>query len=555
MAKTHSAGDRLVRAAALAALASSVLAGAPRAARADGYKDDRLGFSVTPPAKWKQLPISTDDRWHAAAWQCPHEYEDLDQATRSRTRQQPRLDVVVIPAAPAPDPQKPDAKPAAPRDPPPWRDVRDYMDKTVQKAGWGGYHFSREEETRFGTAKVMVYEITVDTFAPNAPASPRRVCGWAFYADDAVYGVVGDCLVKYEDKVKPDLEAAARSFRLIARTGTLPGLGPDASAPPPSPEGAAKDAPKERVTDDVLRKRRSDAFDDLLERIKASLPEGWKVRDSENFTAVSHCDDKVTREVLDHAEALRAWLDENFGFVGGGYAGKVVIRICADEAERDSATKSAGWAFRRCEVVTGLERNGWTDAKRAALADGILQIWFRDRNLLLSWGMPQWFASGLSSCVGSAVSDGRRIKDFKATTRENVDMGFLRRAGKLVEPRTFFTLDSESISKEPQVDRQEEAFVRCLLAGGAHANAKYKGVLSDYLKNLVVLVDEVVDPKTTGSADDPKNADEEDARRRTVRALVERPESLKTLIERTFPGWDDGQWRSFNALYVKDLGG
>jgi hypothetical protein len=30
---------------------------------------------------------------------------------------------------------------------------------------------------------------------------------------------------------------------------------------------------------------------------------------------------------------------------------------------------------------------------------------------------------------------------------------------------------------------------------------------------------------------------------------------MKKLMEKTFPGWDDAKWKSFNAAYVKELGG
>src|SRR5438445_32239 len=88
---------RGLRRAALVAAGLSVIATAPRAARADAYKDEKLGYSLVAPSKWKQMPISTDEHWLVAEWQCPREFEDSDSKTNSWTRQQPKLDVVIIP--------------------------------------------------------------------------------------------------------------------------------------------------------------------------------------------------------------------------------------------------------------------------------------------------------------------------------------------------------------------------------------------------------------------------------------------------------------------------
>lgn len=556
-----SATGRGVRAVALAVLGVGVIVAVPRAARADSYKDEKLGYSVSVPSKWKQMPISTDDQWKVAEWQSPREFEDADPKTNSWTRQQPKLDVIIIPNNSADrkgaEVQKDGDKIIVKRDAP-WRDIREYMDKTTQDARWGGYFFSKEEDTKIGGLAVKYYEITVDKFTNTYNNSPRKIYGWAFYGEDAIYGLVGDALVKFEDKVKPDLDAAAKSFKLFTRTGTLPGaeVTPNGTGGDITVKGDPK---KEHLTDDDLKKRRMEAFTQHLAKIKGSLAEGWKIKDSENFTAVTHCDDKFTKEVLDHAEALRAWLDANLGFVGNGYAGKIVLRVCADENERSAMYNSMGYSWDRCEVVTGQDKNGWMDNKLAALNSGIYSIWLRDKNLQLAWSLPPWISAGLSACVSSAVSKGRKITDFKATTWDNVEMANLRRANKLLDARTFFTMDWEAMWKDWENRRQAEAFVRFLLIGSAHTNPKYKNVLADYIKNLVILLDEQNDAAKGGgaAADEPKTEEEEAARQRAQVEAWQKSEqeTLKKLIDKTFPGWDDAQWKSFNTAYAKELGG
>lgn len=553
-----SRGARGLRAVAIALLGFGTVVASPRDARADAYKDEKLGYSLASPSKWKQMPISTDERWLVAEWQHPREFEDADAKTNSWTRHQPKLDVVVIPNSAAEQKgaeiRKEGDKVIVKRQAP-WKDLKEYMDKTTQSSGVGGYFFSKEEEAKIGAYQVTVYEITVDKFTSTWNNSPRKIYGWAFHADDAVYGLVGDSLVKFEDKVKPDLEAAVRSFRLFPRTGTLPG-----AEITPGDDGdviVKKDPSKEHLTDDELKKRRMDAFTQHLAKIKASMQDGWKIKESENFTAVTHCDDKFTKEVLDHAEALRAWLDQTLGYVGNGYAGKIVLRVCADENERSAMWKSMSWSYDRCEVVTGQDKNGWLDNKLSDLNSGIYGIWLRDKNRGLAGRLPAWISSGLSACISSAVSKGRKITDFKATTWDNVEMANLRRANKLLDARTFFTMDWDALWKDWENHRQAEFFVRYLLVGGAQRNAKYKNVLAEYVKNLVMLLDEQDGQRSSGgAADEPKNEEEEAARQRALNDAwkANQQEVLKKLIEKTFAGWDDKQWGSFNMSYWKELG-
>jgi hypothetical protein len=503
------------------------------------------------------MPISTDEQWRVAQWQNPREFVDEDTKTNSWTHHQPKLDVVIIPnsaAAQKGAEVKKEGDKIVVKRQAPWGDLKEYMDKTTRDAGYGGYYFSKEEESKIGTWKVMVYEITVDKFTSNWNASPRRIYGWAFYAEDAIYGLVGDSLVKFEEKVKPELEAAAKSFKIFPRTGTLPG----AEVTPGDDEDGVTVKKDQHLTAEDLKKRRMEAFNRHLSKIKSTLPDGWKVKESENFTAVTHCDDKFTKEVLDHAEALRGWLDTNLGFVGSGYAGKIVLRVCADENERSAMWNSMGWSWDRLEVVTGQDRNGWMDNKMSTLNSGIYGIWLRDKNREFSWSMPPWINSGLNAVVSSAISKGRRITDFKAATWDNVQIAEQRRAGKLVEARTFFTMNWEDMWKNWETHQQAEAFVRFLLIGAGHSNQKYKNVLSDYIKALVIEVDEAKGVRAGAGPEEAPKTEEEEAAQQRARAeewKKEEQQRLKRLMDKAFPGWDDGQWKSFNTCYFKELGG
>jgi len=549
------------RAAALALLGAGLIVASPRDARAEQYKDEKLGFSVTPPAKWKQMPISTDERWLIAEWQSPRTWETGDAKTNSFTSHQPKLDVVIIPFTAA---QQKGAEVQEDKDKivikrqAPWSDLKQYMDKTTQDSHLGGYYFSKEEETKVGDMKVVVYEITMDKFTSGYNNAPRKIYGWAFYGTDAIYGVVGDALVKYEEKVKPDLDAAVKSFKIFTRTGTLPGA---ESTPDEGGDVVVKKDPrKEHLTDDDLKKKRQEAFGQRLAKIKSSLADGWKIKESENFTAVTHCNDKFTSEVLDHAEALRAWLEKTLGFVGSGYAGKIIIRCCADENEREAMYKSLGWSLDPVEIVTGQDKNGWMENKLGSLNTGIYYIWLKDKNRDVAWRLPPWFSTGMDNFVYAARSKGKQIQDFKALSFDKERIATLRRADKLLPARIFFTADyDDPIWRDYNNHEQCEFFVRFLLVGAAQRNSKYKNLLAEYVKNLAIEIDEqkaAAAASAGGPGEEPKNEEEEQAlqRAREEAWKKSRQEFLKKLIDKTFNGWDDKTWDQFNAYYWKEIG-
>ncbi len=543
-----------VRNAAVALLALGVIVAVPRRADAGPYKDDKLGFQLTPPGKWKQLPLAPDEKWVAASFSCDREFEVSDPKTNSFDRHRPQLDVVILPKSETEKKggvtvEETDEGRSITLNRVEYKDFKDYLDKTAQRFGDGGFFFSEEKETKVGGMKVMVYELTFDKLA-NAP---KKRWGWAFFAEDAIYGVTGDALTKFEEKVRPDIEAAFRSFKVIPHSASL-----GAARTGQSGDIVIKDPGKKQTPEEKKKKRESD-FAAYLARLKETLPDGWKIKESKNYIAVTHCDDKFTKETLDHAEALRGWMDESLSFLGEDVPGRAIIRCCADENEYRSMWKTGGYAGLRFELYTYKDREGTVDSRLWDLNRGLFRIWLDNKNDDLRGRLPVWVDYGLRDCITNAISKGKKI-EFKNSGWENERLATTRRAGKLISARDFLTKGAEELRSLEEVRLQAQCFANYLLQGSAQRNPKYKNILSDYLKNFVAMLKEdAAKAEAENDSDDsaePTSEEEENAAfaARANKWKERERQVLDKLIEKTFAGWEDKDWDSFDKSFAKELG-
>lgn len=542
---------------AVVAAAAAALAVPASPARAEEHKDERLGYSVQFPKKWNKRPVASDERWVVAKFESDREFEASDPKGNFWLRHRPYLDVVVIPLSledrkggtvSKDETGKVKVTLAAP-----WTDLKEYLEKNLSGSE-GGFFFSQEEEATVNGLKVMQYEVTIEKLVDQ----PKKVWGWAWYTEDAIYGIVGESLIRFEDKVKPDLLACMKSFKAFPRKGVLPGA-----------EHTGEDVVvvdrDEDVDDDTLQRRREEAATRRLIRIKETLASDWTVKESKNFVAVSHSDAKYTKSVLDHAEALRGWLDENLGFVGSGYCGRVIIRVCADRDEYEAFTKTGGWSPERVEVTTYKDKEGWNEGQMTSLNYGIWSIWSRDRNQTLAWSSPAWISGGLSDLIGTAVSKGSKI-EFRPSTWDKVQMATMRRDGKLLQAKSFFTMTSDTLWGEWANHQQASVFVRFLVVGGARKSAKFKGLFADYMRALVFEVDEreaasakarkesEKAAKEKGADAGPKSEEEEDRliRERQQSWRKQEGEFLEKVLARACPGWTAKDWEALNSVYWKE---
>ncbi len=547
-------GSRLLsrlRAPVLAAVAAAALLGAPTAARADVYKDEKLGFTLNTPKKWKQLPVAGDEKWIVASFQSDRTFRDDDLKKNTFAEHAPKIDIVIIPNSATkeqgPTVEKEGDRVTVTRHES-YKDLKEYLDKRLEAFGGGGFHFQKEaQETKIGSWKVLYYEAWIDKLAD----APKHVYAWAFYGEDAIYGVVGEGLAKFEEKIKPDIEAAARSFRIVAHRGSL------------GNETTGKDVvvgrdPTKKTTPEERKKDRDGAFARTLDQTKGKLPAGWKTKETADFVAFSHADDKFTKETLDYAEQLRTWLDKTLGYLGDGIPGKAILRMCADRNEYESMWQTGGFAAFRFEVYTYKDNNTSADQRLWDLNAGIFRIWLSDKNEELRGRMPVWLDMGLRDCVTTAMLKGGKVEP-RASKDDDATIAELRRAGKLVKAKDFLSKGTPELREIDHIRLQAEYFTRFLFVGGAQRSAKYKNVFSDYVKNFVaMLADEVKAETDEAKADsaEPQNEQEEDAMyKKRENAWKERERKvLDALLQKTFQGWTDADWEAFDRAYGKEMG-
>lgn len=518
-------------------------------AYADRYENEDLGFSLNTPKKWKEMPVAHDSGFLVARFHCDREYEWSDPKTNDWTYHRPYIDVVVIPHS-----VRESKKARVERgengeiiinEDAPFKSLREYLE--VHCKSIGGFYVSDEQEDEEDGFKILKYEVTVDRLV----SGPRKVYGWGYETEDATYCLIGETLIDKEDDVGKDLLRSFRSLKTFARKGSLP----KSAHTGDSIEIVDPDKDEDEFkTPEQIAEERDAEFRRHLKRLEGSLPDGWDIVEDDHYVAVTHVDRKYTKEVLDHAEALHGWLEENLGYIGSGHVGKVIIRICADSDEANSYNESGGWSSDAPEIVTYEDNEGWSDWAMESLNRGIYRQWVKDKNDRLMWAAPAWFSDGIRDFVANAKSKRRKV-EFEADTWDQVEMKKYERDDKLLAPYDFFSMTSEDLWGDHDNWGQTQFFVKYLLVGKGSKSSRYREVIGDYIRNLIVMLDEEEPDDTTEEIKEPESEEEEDRmfRERQQSWRQKEREKLDELLERTFGDWSESDWEKFEKHYLRSV--
>lgn len=529
------------------ALVGAALALLPAGLTAETYKDEQLGFSLALPEDYRAIPIAGEEQYIVAKWQSEREYVDVKEGWGHR----PELKVVLF------DPKG--RKTAEVKEGSddltritvknPYRTYKDWIKSDAS----GGRYISKEEATTVNGVDTTWFEVAYEKLT-----TPRHGLAFVYHAPDIDYCVTVEVLEQHWEKLSPALLRAFKSFKLFPRKGTVKRevTGDDDVM---VVKDVSKLAPVDRL------RRRTAIFEKNLRLATERLTDGWTVKRSKNYVALSHASPKYTDLILDQAEAVRAYADATFAYFGDGLPGPEMFRICKDYDEersfRDLSSRSGGWTR---EITLSQNEGFWGLGN---LGGEIFERWLEDKNPRLRFGMPPWLSNGIREWIGSSYVKGSKL-EFRPDGDLIVALKLAAKQKKLIGPREMMQMSSDELYKSMEssgasplndnswrtsASQQAAGLVRFLLAGPGKSNARTK----DLLRAYVVALDEHLKaedekpPEAGGTYQAPKTEEEEEERFKNREKFWKDHEKdlLKAVFEKVFREWADADWSAFEKSY------
>lgn len=522
-------------------LAGTLLLGTP-GVQGSLHKDHELGFQIHLPKDWKQIPIAANENWVVAKYLSNREL----QAKKDWDTHTPEMKVILFPAeivkdrgAEATEIKKGEWLVKYKN---PYKDFKAYL----KENSYGGYYVSKEEETTVNGLKAICLEIKFEKLTV-----PRRAVAWVFHSPEADWAVQFEVLEDHWEKLAPDFRASLKTFKLFPRTGSL-----TEGRKGPGDEITFADLLDEGVSAEDRAKRRAALFESEVKRTFDRLPEGWTTKKTKNFVVISHVDEKDTQRMLDQAEAVRAWLDQNFDWVGEGRPGPAILRICRgyEEFRAFVDTSEDSWRLTSFEVKTYHDPDwGHRSWATRGLNFTLMTLWFSDKNHRLSWGMPSWLGMGLGSFLADGTARGGRL-EFRPNEWEQQWLKDSIRDGKLMRARSLVMASGEEFSQADDSWLYAGAFVRFLYQGPR--TSKSKDFLKNYMAALLGILKaeeekEKAERKKAeeagGGKKKEKTEEEEEAEYKERRQREKK--RLEEVFARTFGSWSEPDWTSFEKAY------
>jgi hypothetical protein len=295
------------------------------------------------------------------------------------------------------------------------------------------------------------------------------------------------------------------------------------------------------------------------------MTEGWTVKRSKNYVALSHCDAKFTQSILDLAEAVREWAEENLGFYGSGLAASEMIRICKDYDEErainDLSNRSGGfWGSRE---ITISRASSWGTGE---VADSIFDRWLDDKNPRLAYGKPPWLSNGLSEWIRTAYLKGNKLV-FRTDGDLYLTLKQAAKANTLIPPQEMMQMTMDEMFKRSEGGgiiiggagqshspwAQASGFVRFLLDGPGKSNARTKELLKAYVTELDAFLkaDEEKKKDSGPTRKEAKTEEEEDEQFKKQESYWKdhQKDLLKAVFDRVFKDWTDSDWTAVEKAY------
>lgn len=524
------------------------------------HEDSRYGFKFRSPKSWSRIPLKLDEQWQVAKYLSdkPNFYTDPDGGWTYEHKPETRVIAFVSEKVREEAKVKKDQKKTEDGRyilliQNPYKDYLDYMKQTYSGGGW---FVSEEKKAKVEAVDVTQYEIKVEKLTRDGP---KRIVCWVFHTPEVDFAFHWEVLESAYPKLKDTILDGLKSFRLIPRTEA--GL-PTAS----TGAGVVLVDDMEKLTPQQRRERRIGLEKSLHGKAKESIAPGWQVLQVGRFLVLNHTDEKYARRVAEHSEAILAWLDQTFPFVGPDeYVRAPILRICKDADEEMSFRSGGGYWFsdNQIEIVISQDNEGFVTGWAVERVNNqLLSLWFSERDSTMSFAMPYWLKHGLSQVIGTARAKGKKV-EFRIDDWERDGIRERLREGSFTRPRDLMKMgaDEYASSDESYFGRAKEAggLVRFLATGPAAKSPKTKDVLRDYMKNLKLAIDEIEAEEKAKGKEKKKAATTEKEEEEQFKANAEswkkrEKRLLDSAWERSFHGWDDKDWEAFEATYLKAMG-
>lgn len=515
-------------------LAASLFLGLAPQAQKGTHRDGRIGFELKPPPRWQEIPLQVGESWIVAKYQSDRELQTYEK-DKGSWRQKPELTVVAFLTGQIEredveenedEGQRAEVRVRATI---PFRDYEEYL-KTVRS----GFYIEKDVTEQEEGMAVRKLEVKLETM--GRPAS--RLVAWIFPLEVGDVAVEMFCFEDSWDKYEKVFEKVLRSFKPIERTEDL-----DLA----SATGGYLSFYFGDLDPEQRRLRRQEAERQLWEQLSSSLPDGWDVDEYDGVKVANHADDKFAKKCAQRVIAVRTWLEDTFPHVGAEeYTRVPILQICADRDEEASFLRGTGFGSNTItthkDKLFGSNSSEWDYISRRTT-----YLWFFDKDNDLWLNLPIWLNIGLSYAVGYADVKGKSL-DFGTD--------YFKRAWRELgaEPQPVRSL--LAIADEEQA---WDTVLQCMALTRFLADSrsrKYRELLPAYVDHVRAIVDEIrEEEKDLEKPPKPTNEEEEEAwfAERKERAKARRARILEEAMSRTFAGWDESDWSSFEKDYLKSI--
>lgn len=526
------------------------------------YENETLGFRVSVPAKWEEVPLKVDEDWIVAKFLSDRSY--VTSGKDFSMDHKPLMKIVVFTddakKIKRPEVEKTGANTFFIRDGSvPYQSYEDYLKRNLRGEG---FFFSEETAAKVAGVDCTQYEVKLE----KTEWMKRRLVTWVFKGQGMDVAVEFEVLEDRYANLIGTVKNSLKTFRFVDRKAVVAASEDDAAAPRKKLTSALWTKSRQewrKLPAEQRLEQRKQIEQDRFDAVKARTPADWTISRSDHFLVVSHADPRFTKTCVDAAETFRDWLDQTFGDVSDEYVRHGVFRVCKDWDEYEAyrfkgSSESRGFSVSdNREAVTYRDNyNGTSGRDVGYFLDDIFATYLWDKDPLLYGYLPAWLSWGLSRYVTRAQVKGRKIT-FDADDWEKEDIRELIRGDKLHDLKTLMSLDYDDYWKMYQAERRTDteltAVVRFVLGPGKR-HPLLKDFLPEYMK-AVVAVGEEFDEKEGVVHKEATTEEEEEQQAKQVDAkLKERRKAIAAKLNaKVMGGWTDKDWQSLQRAYEKAI--